>query len=122
MELDNKFIEKEDKFISETPIEELKQEEQTQNNVNSAELVQYVSFLHNIVFEKLLKMEIKPELLDELNKSGSELLGKYMPKADILGKYSAEISYITVISLIVMQNNKKTKSVEYKKEDKNDTN
>lgn len=122
MELDTKYLEEQEKTTLSESVQKEEQQEEPQNNVNSAELVQYVNFFHNLVFNKFLNMEVKPELLEELNRSGSELLAKYMPKADVLGKYSAEIAYITVISVIVMQD-KQTKKLEFKGgDDTNDTN
>lgn len=122
MEIDEKALDEEIKLLG-SPTEETKEAPKPENTVNDEELKQYVSFFHKIVYVDLLKFDIAPPLMDELNSSGAKLLAKYMPKAEILGKFSSEIAYITALSIVLMQNKQpKREELEYKDVSEHNTN
>jgi Rad3-related DNA helicase len=86
------------------------QEQEIRENTSFNEFYPYINTLHNLILNKYLHLDVEEELLQELNQVGLKLLEKYIPKAEIMGKYSLELSYFSLIMACYLkkQQNEKT--------------
>ena len=99
--VDDKIIEDELKSTEEVEkqTEEAKKEVITAPKVDTTLLVPYVGILHGLLF-KVMGSSPPAEIVGELNKTGAEILGKYMPSlGGGVGKYSLEIGYVSLLGM-----------------------
>lgn len=109
MEVDKSLIDKELTEVQTQEVKEIKDLKKEQENEirqdlgDISQLMPIVENLHDLALNKVLNMEVEQDTIKELSNCFIEILDKYLPKMDWVGKYSPEIAYLGLLGVAYLK-------------------
>ena len=108
MDIDKTLLETQLQEVEKVEADEITQEKKDQDKIIREEykgttntLKPVVERLHHLVINEILEKDVPKEVLGEMSNCFLEILDKYIPQADWIGKYGPEIAYIGLIGVVV---------------------